>query len=67
MKNHQKQEKTLKKTLKIDLETEDLTVLDESRAQNNTQTTRCLCDSTKNGFKNPNVINKTGINLEQMQ
>lgn len=61
MKNHQKQEKTLKKTLKIDLETEDLAVLDESRAQNNTQTTRCLCDPTKNGFKDPNVINKTGI------
>lgn len=36
MKNHQKQEKILKKTIEIDIETEDLVVLDESRSQNNT-------------------------------
>lgn len=60
MKNHKKQRKTLKKTSEIDLETEDLAVLDESRAQNNTQTTRCLCNPTQNGFKDPNIINKTG-------
>lgn len=36
-------------------------VLDESRAQNNTQTTRCLCNPTINGFKDPNIIIKTGM------
>ena len=36
-------------------------ILDESRAQNNTQTTRCLCNSTINGFKDPNIIIKTGM------
>ena len=30
------------------------------KAQNNTQTTRCLCNPTQNGFKDPNIINKTG-------
>ena len=46
--------------MKIDLETEDVVVLDESGAQNNTQTTRCLCNPTINGFKDPNIIIKTG-------
>lgn len=46
--------------MNIDLETEDLVVLDESRAQNNTQTTRCLCSPTVKGFKDPNIIYKTG-------
>jgi len=37
-----------------------LAVFDESRAQNKTQTTRCLCNLTINGFKNPNIIHKIG-------
>lgn len=59
MKNHQKQEKILKKTWEIDIESEDVVVLDESRAQTNTQTTRCLFSPTINGFKDPNIIYKT--------
>ena len=60
MKNHLKQGQTLKKTRIIDVETEDVVVLDESRAQTDTKTARCLCDPTINGFKDPNIIYKTG-------
>ena len=50
-----------KKTIKIDLETEDLTVLDEAGAQNTIKSARCLCSPTINGFKDPNIIVKSGL------
>ena len=50
----------LKKTMKIDLETEDLALIDESRCQNTTNTARRLCNPTINGVKDPNRLIKTG-------
>ena len=40
-----------KKTWDIDIESEDVVVLDESRAQTNTQTTKCLCSPNINCLK----------------
>lgn len=44
----------------IDLEIEDVVVLDESRCQNTTNTTRRICNPTINGKKDKNKIKKTG-------
>ena len=50
----------LKKTMKIDLETEDLAIIDESRCQNTTNTARRFCNPTINGVRDPNRLIKTG-------
>ena len=52
--------KSLKKTSKIDLENEDLTIEDESRAQNTTNSTRCFCSPVTDGVKDKNILKKTG-------
>ena len=44
----------------IDYENEDVVVLDESRCQNTTNTTRRLCNPTINGKKDKNKIKKIG-------
>ena len=49
-----------KKTSKIDLENEDLTIEDESRAQNTTNSTRCFCSPVTDGVKDKNILKKTG-------
>jgi len=53
----------LKKTMKIDLETEDLAIIDESRCQNTTNTARRFCNPTINGVRDPNRLIKTGNNI----
>ena len=54
------QKSFLKKTTKIDLETEDIAIIDESRCQNTTNTARRFCNPTINGIRDPNKLNKTG-------
>lgn len=44
----------------IDFEIEDVIVLDESRCQNTTNTTRRLCNPTINGVKDKNRFKKSG-------
>lgn len=44
----------------IDLEIEDVIVLDESRCQNTTNTTRRICNPTIDGKKDKNQLKKTG-------
>ena len=46
--------------MKIDLETEDLAIIDESRCQNTTNTARRFCNPTINGVRDPNRLIKTG-------
>ena len=46
--------------MKIDLETEDLAIIDESRCQNTTNTARIFCNPTINGVRDPNRLIKTG-------
>lgn len=50
----------LKKTTKIDLEIEDIAIIDESRCQNTTNTTRRFCNPTINRIRDPNKLIKTG-------
>ena len=56
----------LKKTSEIDVEEEDLTIEDESRAQNTNNSNKSLCKPTIDGVKDPNILvksgNKFGIN-----
>lgn len=52
--------KSLKKTSKIDLENEDLTIEDESKAQNTTNSTRCFCSPVTDGVKDKNILKKSG-------
>ena len=59
--------KSLKKTSKIDLENEDLTIEDESQAQNTTNSTRYFCSPVINGVKDKNIFKKLLIDLELMQ
>lgn len=54
------QMKFLKKTMTIDLETEDITILDESHCQTTTRTSKRFCKQTINGKKDPNILKKTG-------
>ena len=54
------QKNNLKKTSKIDLENEDTAVLDESRAQNEPNTGRRLCNPTIDGVRDPNLATRTG-------
>ena len=54
------QMKYLKKTMKIDIEIEDLAIIDESRCQNTTNTARRFCNPTINGVRDPNKLLKTG-------
>ena len=55
-----------KKTSEIDVEEEDLTIEDESRAQNTNNSNKSLCKPTIDGVKDPNILvksgNKFGIN-----
>ena len=44
----------------IDHENEDIAVLDESRSQNGPNSSRRICNPTKNGKKDPNLAVKTG-------
>ena len=44
--------------MKIDLETEDLAIIDESRCQNTTNTARRFCNPTINGVRDPNRLIK---------
>ena len=44
----------------IDLEIEDVVVLDESRCQNTTNTSRRLCLPTIEGVRNKNLVKKSG-------
>lgn len=48
--------------MKIDLETEDLAIIDESRCQNTTNTARRFCNPTINGVRDPNRLIKTIVN-----
>ena len=50
----------LKKTMKIDLETEDLAIIDEFRCQNTTNTARRFCNPTIISVRDPNRLIKTG-------
>ena len=52
--------KFLKKKSKIDLENKDLTIENESRAQNTTNSTRCFCSPVTDGVKDKNILKKTG-------
>ena len=56
----------LKKTSEIDVEEEDLTIEDESRAQNTNNSNKSLCKPTIDGVKDSNILvksgNKFGIN-----
>ena len=56
----------LKKTSEIDVEEEDLTIEDESRAQNTNYSNKSLCKPTIDGVKDSNILvksgNKFGIN-----
>ena len=42
------------------MESEDLVILDESRCQNTTNTSRRLCEPTIDGEKDPNILEKSG-------
>ena len=50
----------LKKTSKINLKNEDLSIVDESRAQNTNNLNRSLCKPTIDGVKDPNILVKSG-------
>ena len=59
--NHQKMRKNnSKKTSKIDPKNEDVSVVDESGAQNTNNTGRRLCNPTENGVRDPNLAVRTG-------